>query len=119
MYDVKKQLGVLYVMKLLSFRVNEQVKFGPKVKKEEAVWDVVEIQKQLNVLPAFPETIIDGIALGYDFVEQVRKLIDAAQKDENGAQYKLAYSDIEWLSPIPRTPKNILCVGKNYNDHAL
>ena len=119
MYDVKKQLGVLYVMKLLSFRVNEQVKFGPKVKKEEAVWDVVEIQKQLNVLPTFPETIIDGIALGYDFVEQVRKLIDAAQKDENGAQYKLAYSDIEWLSPIPRTPKNILCVGKNYNDHAL
>ena len=36
MYDVKKQLGVLYVMKLLSFRVNEQVKFGPKVKKEDA-----------------------------------------------------------------------------------
>lgn len=104
-------------MKLLSFKVNEQVKFGPKVKKEEAVWDVVEIQKQLNVLKAFPQTIIDGIAHGYEFVEQVRKLVEAAQQHENGAQFKLAYSEIEWLSPVPRTPKNILCVGKNYRDH--
>ena len=51
-------------MKLLSFKVNNQIKFGPKVKKDEAVWDVVEIQKQLNVLPAFPNTIIEGISLG-------------------------------------------------------
>ena len=106
-------------MKLLSFIVNEQVKFGPKVKKEEAVWDVVEIQKQLNVLKDFPETIIDGIAHGYEFVEQVRKLVEAAQKHEDGAKFKLAYSNIEWLSPVPRTPKNIMCVGKNYNDHAV
>ena len=106
-------------MKLLSFKVNEQVKFGPKVKKEEAVWDVVEIQKQLNVLKDFPETIIDGIAHGYEFVEQVRKLVEAAQKHEDGAKFKLAYSNIEWLSPVPRTPKNIMCVGKNYNDHAV
>jgi 2-keto-4-pentenoate hydratase/2-oxohepta-3-ene-1,7-dioic acid hydratase in catechol pathway len=106
-------------MKLLSFKVNEQVKFGPKVKKEEAVWDVVAIQKELNILPAFPKTIIEGIALGFDFVEQVRKLVDAAQKTENGAKYKLAFTQIEWLSPIPRTPKNILCVGKNYNEHAI
>lgn len=106
-------------MKLLSFKVNEQVKFGPKVKKEEAVWDVVEIQKQLNVLKDFPETIIDGIAHGYEFVEQVRKLIEAAQKHEDGDKFKLAYSNIEWLSPVPRTPKNIMCVGKNYLDHAV
>lgn len=105
-------------MKLLSFKVNEQVKFGPKVKKEEAVWDVIEIQNQLNVLKDFPKTIIDGIAHGYEFVEQVRKLVEAAQNHEDGAQFKLAYSDIEWLSPVPRTPKNILCVGKNYSDHA-
>lgn len=105
-------------MKWLSFKLNGQVKFGPKVKKEEAVWDVIEIQKQLKVLPSFPTTIIDGIALGLDFVEQARKLVDAAQKADNRAQFKYAFSEIEWLAPIPRTPKNLLCVGKNYNDHA-
>ena len=105
-------------MKLLSFKVNEQVKFGPKVKKEEAVWDVVAIQEQLHVLPSFPTSIIEGISLGFDFVEQVRKLVDAAQKAENGDQFKRAFTEIEWLAPIPRTPKNILCVGKNYDEHA-
>lgn len=106
-------------MKLLSFKLNGQVKFGPKVKKEDAVWDVLKIQQQLQVLPTFPSTIIDGISLGFDFVEQTRKLVDAAQKSENASEFKLTFTEIEWLSPIPRTPKNILCIGKNYNEHAI
>ena len=43
---MKKKEGVSYTMKLLSFSINEQVKFGPKVKKEEAVWDVLAIQEE-------------------------------------------------------------------------
>ncbi|MEC1178835.1 fumarylacetoacetate hydrolase family protein [Metasolibacillus meyeri] len=105
-------------MKLLSFKLDGQVKFGPKVKKEEAVWDVLAIQEALQVFPSFPSTIIDGIALGFDFVEKTRKLVDAAQKSENAQQFKHTFNEIEWLAPIPRTPKNILCVGKNYDDHA-
>lgn len=105
-------------MKLLSFSINEQTKFGPKVKKEEAVWDVLAIQEELQVLPSFPATIIEGITLGFDFVEQTRKLVDAAQKAENGERFKHAFTAITWLAPIPRTPKNIMCVGKNYSDHA-
>ncbi|MEO4054235.1 fumarylacetoacetate hydrolase family protein [Solibacillus sp. CAU 1738] len=105
-------------MKLLSFKFDGQVKFGPKVKKEEAVWDVLAIQETLQVLPSFPSTIIEGISLGFDFVEQTRKLVDAAQKSENADQYKHTFKEIEWLSPIPRTPKNIMCIGKNYNEHA-
>ncbi|MFC7685660.1 fumarylacetoacetate hydrolase family protein [Ureibacillus sp. GCM10028918] len=105
-------------MKILSFKLNGEVKFGPKVKKEEAVWDVLAIQEELKILPSFPTQIIDGIALGFDFVEQIRKLVEAADKSEQVAQFKHSFSDIEWLSPIPRTPKNIICIGKNYNEHA-
>ncbi|MDN4492273.1 fumarylacetoacetate hydrolase family protein [Ureibacillus aquaedulcis] len=105
-------------MKILSFKLNGEVKFGPKVKKEEAVWDVLAIQEELNILPSFPTQIIDGIALGFDFVEQIRKLVEAANQSEHVAQFKHSFSDIEWLSPIPRTPKNIICIGKNYNEHA-
>ncbi|WP_042471203.1 fumarylacetoacetate hydrolase family protein [Bacillus ndiopicus] len=105
-------------MKLLSFKLDGQVKFGPKVKKEEAVWDVLAIQEALQVFPSFPSTIIEGIALGFDFVEKTRKLVDAAQKSEGAEQFKHTFNEIEWLAPIPRTPKNILCVGKNYDDHA-
>lgn len=105
-------------MKMLSFKLNQEIKFGPKVKKEEAVWDVLAIQKALNVLPNFPQTIVEGIGQGHEFVEQTRKLVDAALKSADSEQFKRAFSEIEWLSPIPRTPKNILCIGKNYDDHA-
>ncbi|MGE6487671.1 fumarylacetoacetate hydrolase family protein [Paenisporosarcina sp. NPDC076898] len=105
-------------MKIVSYRFEGKICFGPKVKKEEAVWDVLAIQETLQVLPAFPQTIIEGISNGMDFVEQMRKLADAALKSEEPNQFKRAFSSIEWLSPIPRTPKNIFGVGRNYAEHA-
>ncbi|MGE7917540.1 fumarylacetoacetate hydrolase family protein [Viridibacillus sp. NPDC093762] len=105
-------------MKILSFRYNDVVSFGPKVKKEEAVWDVLAIQEALQVLPSFATTIVEGMTAGFEFVEQSRKLVEAAQNSENPEQFKYAFTEIEWLAPIPRTTKNIICVGKNYQDHA-
>jgi 2-keto-4-pentenoate hydratase/2-oxohepta-3-ene-1,7-dioic acid hydratase in catechol pathway len=105
-------------MKLLTFRYEGKEGFGPKVKKEEAVWDVVAIQQKLEVLPSFPTKLIDGISDGMEFVEQVRKLTEAALSSENPLDFKRSFSEIEWLAPISRTPKNIICVGKNYADHA-
>jgi len=105
-------------MKLLSYRINDKIYFGPKVKKEEAVWDVLTIQEQLQVLPSFPATIVQGVSFGIDFVEQIRVLVEAALKEENPDIFKRAFTEIEWLAPIPRTPKNIMAIGKNYADHA-
>ncbi|MFD1862237.1 fumarylacetoacetate hydrolase family protein [Planococcus chinensis] len=105
-------------MKLLSFRFEGKERFGPKVKKEEAVWDVLAIQQELQVLPSFPNRLIEGLPQGMEFVEQIRKLTEAASKSEQPEQFKLSFSDIEWLAPISRTPKNIICIGKNYADHA-
>ncbi|KAA0966747.1 fumarylacetoacetate hydrolase family protein [Sporosarcina sp. ANT_H38] len=104
-------------MKLLSFRYEGRTLFGPKVKKEDAVWDMLSIAEAFEDTD-FPQTITEGIASGLDFVEKVRKLAEQAQADENSERFKFAFTTIEWLSPIPRTPKNILCVGKNYADHA-
>ena len=118
-YYGKKRKGATFTMKMLSFKFDQEIKFGPKVKREEAVWDVLAIQQQLNVLPTFPTTITLGIGAGHEFVEQIRKLVDAAQKSANSEEFKRSFSEIEWLSPIPRTPKNIICVGKNYQDHAI
>lgn len=105
-------------MKILSFRYNNILSFGPKVKREEAVWDVLAIQKELQVLPSYAATIVEGMTNGYEFVEQTRKLVRAAQQLEDPSQFKRDFSEIEWLAPIPRTTKNIICIGKNYNEHA-
>lgn len=104
-------------MKLLSFQYEGQTLFGPKVKREEAVWDVLSIAAHYEETN-FPKTIIEGIASGLDFVEAIRKLVERAEQDENTEPFKYAFTAIEWLSPIPRTPKNVICVGKNYVDHA-
>ncbi|WP_342600420.1 fumarylacetoacetate hydrolase family protein [Psychrobacillus sp. FSL H8-0483] len=105
-------------MKLLSYRLNDKIYFGPKVKKEEAVWDVLSIQETLQVLPSFPTSIVQGVSFGMDFIEQIRKLVEVASKEENANSFKRSFTEIEWLSPIPRTPKNIMAIGKNYADHA-
>lgn len=104
-------------MKLLSFRYEGNILFGPKVKKEEAVWDVRSIAEAFGETD-FPTTIIEGINEGLQFVEKVRKLTEQARTSENPEQFKHDFTKIEWLSPVPRTPKNVLCVGKNYADHA-
>lgn len=103
-------------MKLLSFKVEDQTLFGPKVKREEAVWDVLAIADHYNE-STFPKTMIDGVSQGLDFVEQIRKLVEKIEQEENAATFKYSFNDIEWLAPIPRTPKNVICVGKNYEDH--
>ncbi|MEK4522869.1 fumarylacetoacetate hydrolase family protein [Psychrobacillus sp. FSL W7-1493] len=105
-------------MKLLSYRLNDKIYFGPKVKKEEAVWDVLTIQEELQVLPNFPATIVQGVSFGMDFIEQIRVLIETALKEEDPNRFKRSFTEIEWLSPIPRTPKNVMAIGKNYADHA-
>lgn len=105
-------------MKLLSYRHQESVKFGPKVKKEEAVWDVLAINEQLQLFEDFPVSLAEGVAHGMDFIEQIRKLVKEAESHEDKETFKQSFSSIEWMSPIPRTPKNIMAIGKNYADHA-
>lgn len=103
-------------MKLLSFKLEGRTLFGPKVKREEAVWDVIAIANHYEEA-SFPQTIIDGVSLGLDFVEQIRQLVERVENENDSARFKHSFDEIEWLSPIPRTPKNVICVGKNYEDH--
>ncbi|MET3575645.1 fumarylacetoacetate hydrolase family protein [Bhargavaea ullalensis] len=105
-------------MKLLSFRYGGEQLFGPKVKKEEAVWDVIAIREELGGESGFPDHLIDGVAGGMEFVEQIRKLVSRAESSGRSEEFKRSFDEIEWLAPIPRTPKNVICIGKNYADHA-
>lgn len=117
MYTKKIYKGDGEKLKLLSFKYQGKRLFGPKVKKEEAVWDMLAIATHYDNSD-FPTTIIEGIASGLDFVESIHQLVIKVSEESNPERFKYAFSEIEWLAPIPRTPKNILCVGKNYLDHA-
>ena len=76
-------------MKLLSFRYEDRTLFGPKVKREDAVWDMLAIAEAYGETD-FPQTITEGIAFGMDFVEKVRKLAEQAREDDNPKRFKYA-----------------------------
>lgn len=104
-------------MKLLTFEKDGFQSYGPKVKREEAVWDIIKIATHFNQVQ-FPKTIREGVALGNEFVEKVRSLVEQIETSDQPEQFKYTFSAIKWLAPIPKTAKNIICVGKNYADHA-
>jgi 2-keto-4-pentenoate hydratase/2-oxohepta-3-ene-1,7-dioic acid hydratase in catechol pathway len=58
-----------------------------------------------------PKDMTSFIALGKNGLKRAR----AAVKSGDG---RLAFSNVKLHAPIPRPAKNILCVGKNYFDHA-
>jgi len=58
-----------------------------------------------------PKTMTAFIALGRNGLKRAR----AAVKSGEG---RLAIDDVTLHAPIPRPARNVLCVGKNYHDHA-
>lgn len=103
-------------MKFLSYNYQNESSYGVKVKKEEAAWDLKKLFKKFSSYQ--PNTLLEGIqATEYTFLEEVRKIVELAQADDNPNQYKVYLKDIEWLAPIPKPTKNILCAGHNYESH--
>ena len=64
-----------------------------------------------------PLTLIEGIKQGDSFISSVNQAIENLGNDRN--TYLVNKDMIEWLSPIPHPIKNIMCVGKNYREHAI
>ncbi|WP_100403337.1 fumarylacetoacetate hydrolase family protein [Bacillus sp. FJAT-42315] len=96
-------------MKFISFRVNGQETYGVYDEKEKLVWDLVALAGE-----QLPTTLIEAI-------DKVENLSSVAAKyvEKAGSDAAIAASDIEWLAPIPRPSKNVMCIGKNYRDHAI
>ncbi|WP_338753538.1 fumarylacetoacetate hydrolase family protein [Bacillus sp. FJAT-52991] len=96
-------------MKFISFRVKGQETYGVYDEKEELVWDLLALAGE-----QLPNTLIEAI-------DKVEDLPSVAAKwvEEAGIDAAITASDIEWLAPIPRPSKNVMCIGKNYRDHAI
>lgn len=98
-------------MKLLTFRRNQgrAVSLGAII-DDKTVLDLVAADGRN---PAFMDMLTFIRAGGCD---HARALIDGARR---GAldEALVALADITLLAPIPRPPKNVFCVGRNYLDH--
>lgn len=106
-------------MKFLSFRHEGQTSYGVKVKREEAAWDLKRVFADFAEGEFHPKTLLNGLQQNQlvDFQEQVRKAVVAAENSGNGDNYKVPFSNIEFLPPVTPT-NNVIAFGRNYQDHA-
>ena len=61
-----------------------------------------------------PATLLDLVRSGPD---GWRQLADAAFGAPASKVQSYAAADVRWHAPIPRPPKNVFCVGRNYAEH--
>ncbi|WRP08077.1 fumarylacetoacetate hydrolase family protein [Rossellomorea aquimaris] len=93
-------------MKFVSFQVGDRQTYG------------VERDARIVELAGFhglPQDLLGGIEQGEGFLQKVRSILQDISLDCNS----YSHDEVKWLSPLPKVKRNIMCVGKNYRDHAI
>ena len=91
-------------MRLITFSDANGMRIGVHDISSDSIVDLAASTR-------LPKDMTSFIALGKNGLKRAR----AAVKSGEG---RLAFSSVRLHAPIPRPAKNILCVGKNYYDHA-
>ncbi|AYC50792.1 hypothetical protein C7M53_05915 [Bacillus licheniformis] len=88
---------------------------------DEKIMDLQKAEKKLFELETIPETLIECVSEGEKFVRHVEQLVEWSKKknSEESGSYIYPLSDVDLLAPIPEPRKNVICIGKNYRDHAI
>lgn len=71
---------------------------------------VIKDDKIINVNFCYPNSLIECMEQGVEFKDIFQKKIPRT--------YIYNLEEVELLAPIPKPRKNIICIGKNYRDHA-
>lgn len=105
-------------MKFVSYRVDQRETYGVYVEEEQTIWNLQVLEESVTGARTLPDTLLEAIGSGMELTERVKQWIEAAgDKDKQSAA--VSATEVEWLAPIPRPAKNVMCIGKNYRDHAI
>ncbi|MFX3622462.1 MAG: fumarylacetoacetate hydrolase family protein [Ectobacillus sp.] len=105
-------------MRFVTAKKEEKVFVGVVSESLETVLHLREAQKAMKGKVTLPITMIECIEAGETFMEQAAEIARWAQEQEYPpGLYSL--KEVKLLAPIPKPRKNIICVGKNYREHAL
>ncbi|MFJ8266770.1 fumarylacetoacetate hydrolase family protein [Peribacillus asahii] len=97
-------------MKFITARRNGQSFVGVLDASEALVLPLIKKENGFD----FPQSMIECIELGDEFVKQAERVLQQASQSDF-----LELDAVELLAPIPRPRKNIFCVGKNYREHVI
>lgn len=105
------------ILRFVTAKKEEKVFVGIVDEEEEKVLHLREAQRQKGEKVTIPITMLECIERGTECFEKVCEIVNWAKENGEAAYYPL--TEVKILAPIPRPRKNILCVGKNYREHAV
>jgi 2-keto-4-pentenoate hydratase/2-oxohepta-3-ene-1,7-dioic acid hydratase in catechol pathway len=91
-------------MRLVTFSDADGMRIGVHDAGSNTIVDITKASRLPKDMTAF-------VALGRNGLQRARR---AVKSGEN----RIPYDSVKIHAPFPRPAKNILCVGKNYHDHA-
>ena len=91
-------------MRLVTFSDDKGTRVGVHDPASNSVVD-------LSAGTRLPQDMHSFIALGKNGLSRARRSLRSGEG-------RIPFDSVKLLAPIPRPAKNILCVGKNYHDHA-
>ncbi|MFF5988384.1 fumarylacetoacetate hydrolase family protein [Prauserella flavalba] len=75
---------------------------------------MVDLSAMAKANPGLPDTVLGWIERGLPGRERLRRLL----ADGAAERYRIEVIDgAELVAPIPRLPRNVICVGANYVEH--
>ncbi|MBE6184908.1 fumarylacetoacetate hydrolase family protein [Bacillus ginsengihumi] len=106
----------VFLLKFLSFELAGKEQYGVLCNRGESVLNLYQLSQD-EQYDKLPRQLIQGIQQGDAFVQLVDAILGKIENIDG--KYLLPINEIKFLSPIPHPHKNIICVGKNYRDHAI
>jgi 2-keto-4-pentenoate hydratase/2-oxohepta-3-ene-1,7-dioic acid hydratase in catechol pathway len=89
---------------------------GLLTEDESHVIPLKRSEQKMEGTSLIPDTMLDCIKQGSDFIDTVKRLEEIFKTQK---ELHIPLESVEILAPIPRPEKNILCIGKNYAEHAI
>lgn len=107
------------VMKFVTAKKDGEIFVGLADDPKGRVLSLNQAEEARTGEKGFPSSMLECIASGENFINQVNQLLDWVQSQQNPDSFTIPMEELTLLAPIPRPAKNIFCVGKNYAEHAI
>ena len=91
-------------MRLVTFSDTDGMRIGVHDAESNTIVDITKASRLPKDMTAF-------VALGKNGLQRARRAVKSGE-------HRIPYDSVKIHAPFPRPAKNILCVGKNYHDHA-
>ena len=103
-------------MKLTTVAFDNKVFIG--LVEEAGILALNDVEEKRTGKRSYVEDLVACIEQE-DFLDKVSGLLQWVEEQKDKAEFYIPMEMVKLLAPIPRPRKNIFCVGKNYEEHAI